>query len=110
MKRYHGDPRFYNILKELADIHSRKNHDYSGDDPLSNLKLSERMGIPAWKGVLVRMSDKISRLWNCSKMEQLEVSDESIIDTLKDLAVYSILCILLYEDSKKVDNCSLIKK
>lgn len=101
MKKYYGDKRFYKILDELAKIHSCKNHDYAGEDALSNFKLSENIGIPAWKGCLVRMTDKMSRIWNFAKQEKLEVSDESIIDTLKDLAVYSILCILLYEDSKK---------
>ena len=100
MKKYHGDPRFYKILKELAEIHSKKNHDYAGDYPLSNFKLSEKMGIPAWKGCLVRMTDKISRLWSFAKKGKFEVSDESVIDTLKDNAVYSILCILLYKDLK----------
>lgn len=101
MKKYHGDKRFYKILKELAEIHSCKNYDYAGDDSLSNFKLSEKMGIPAWKGVLVRMSDKISRLWSFAQKEKFEVADESVIDTLKDLSIYAILCILLYEDRKK---------
>ena len=101
MKTYYGDPRFYKILDKLAEIHSSKNHDYAGEDPLSNFKLSEKMGIPAWKGCLVRMSDKISRLWNFAKTEKLTVKDENVCDTAIDLAVYSILFVLLYEDSKK---------
>jgi hypothetical protein len=59
------------------------------------------MGIPAWKGCLVRMSDKISRLWSFAKQEKLEVKDENVMDTAIDLAVYSILFVLLYEDSQK---------
>ena len=100
-RKYYGDPRFYQILDELAELHSCKNHDYAGEDPLSNFRLAERMGIPAWKGCLVRMSDKISRLWSFAKKGKLEVKDESVIDTAKDLAVYSILMILLYLEDKK---------
>jgi hypothetical protein len=98
--KFYGDPRFYKILKKLAEIHSKKNHDYAGEDPLSNFRLSERMGILPWKGCLIRISDKISRLWSFAKREKYDISDEKFVDTLTDLAVYSILCILLYEDSK----------
>ena len=60
----------------------------------------EQMGIPAWKGALVRMTDKISRLWNFAKKEKYLV-DESIEDTLKDLAVYSLITIILFRRREK---------
>jgi hypothetical protein len=93
----HGDPRFYQLLEEIADLHSRKNHDYAKtDDPLSNFKKAASLGIEPWRGVLVRMSDKFARL------EQLaggkEPKNESLRDTLIDLAVYSLLCIVVRED------------
>lgn len=100
-KKQYGHPRFYEILEEMAELHSRKNHDYSGDDPLSNLKMCESIGIPAWKGVLIRLMDKWSRLTNFAKQEVLLVEDESLIDTLKDNAVYSILCLILWEEEKE---------
>ena len=103
-KKFYGDPEFYKLLEELAQLHSDKNHDYAGEDPLSNFFLSEKMGIPAWKGCLVRMSDKISRLWSFAKKETLLVKDESVIDTARDLAVYSLLLILLYKRAKEVKN------
>ena len=60
---HHGDPRFYKLLEEIAELHSRKNHDYTpSGDPLANFRMCEKFGIPAWKGVLTRMSDKWSRL------------------------------------------------
>lgn len=94
----HGHPEFYLILEEMADLHSRKNHDYAGDDPLSNLRACEEIGMPAWKGVLVRLMDKWGRLKQFAKQGMLEVQDESIIDTLMDNAVYSILCIILMRE------------
>jgi len=95
---YHGHPRFYEILQDMADLHSRKNHDYAGDDPLSNLKSSEEIGIPAWKGILVRLQDKWARLKTFAKTGTFEVKDESVKDTLMDNAVYSILCIIMLEE------------
>lgn len=96
----HGHPKFYALLDVMADLHSRKNHDYSGDDPLSNLRASEEIGIPAWKGILVRLMDKWGRLRQFAKTKTLKVKDESVIDTLMDNAVYSLLCIILYEENK----------
>jgi len=96
MKKFFGHPKFYKILEELRELHSRKNHDYAtSDDPLSNFKEAERLGIPAWKGCLIRMSDKWCRLIELSKKEGM---NESIEDTLRDLAVYSIIAIILYEE------------
>lgn len=103
MTKYHGDPRFYKELEKLSEIHSKKNHDYAGEDPLSNFKESEKMGIPAWKGVLVRMTDKMSRLQTFAKKGKLEVSDENVEDTLRDMAIYAILGLLLYRDDEKDD-------
>lgn len=100
MKKFYGHPDFYKLLEELKEIHSRKNHDYAGKDPLSNLKMSETFGIPAWKGTLIRMSDKFARIVQLANKGENLVKDESIIDTLKDLSVYSLLCIILYKESK----------
>ena len=91
----HGSPKFYKLLDEMADLHSRKNADYTGkDDPLANLR---EFG---WKGVVVRISDKYFRLKNFAKHEKLEVKDETIKDTLLDLANYALLCLILYEEDK----------
>ena len=100
-KGRYGHPEFYQLLDRMAETHSRKNMDYSGQDPLANLKMSESMGIPAWTGCLVRMSDKFSRLCSFAKKEKYEVRDESVEDTLIDLAVYSLLCVILYREQLK---------
>jgi hypothetical protein len=89
---------FDKILDEMKRIHDSKNSDYAGDDPLSNLKLSEMAGIEPWKGVVVRLGDKYSRLCNFAKKGKFEVKDESVEDTLKDLAVYGILALILYRE------------
>ena len=94
------NPKFHKLLKEIAELHDAKNNDYStSEDALSNFRLCENFGIPAWKGCLVRMSDKWSRITQLSKKEA-SVKSETIVDTLKDLAVYSLICTILYEESK----------
>ena len=97
--KFYGHHMFYQILDELKDLHSRKNQDYSGEDPLSNLKMCEKGGLPGWKGVVVRLTDKISRLLTFMKKGTFQVSDESLEDTLKDVAVYAILALILYRES-----------
>ena len=96
----HGDPRFYQLLEEVAELHSAKNHDYAKTaEPLSNFQRCAAFGVEPWRGVLVRMSDKWSRI------EQLAggkvAKNESLRDSLIDNAVYSLLCVLLLEDAKR---------
>ena len=94
----HGDPRFYQLLEEIADLHSRKNHDYAKTaEPLSNFNRAAALGVEPWRGVLVRMSDKWSRIEQLSSGKTAK--NESLRDSLVDMAVYSLLCVLLYEDA-----------
>jgi hypothetical protein len=95
-----GHPRFNELLIELSELHARKNSDYSGDNPLANLKECENYGVPAWKGVLIRLSDKYSRIKSIVKKGSVSVKDESLIDTLRDQAVYSLLAIILMEEDQ----------
>ena len=93
-----GHPRFYEIMLENAIMHAKKNHDYAKDtDPLSNLKECEKFGIPAWKGALVRITDKISRITQLANGKHAEITDENIFDTLRDLSIYAILTMILLE-------------
>lgn len=92
------NPAFVKLLDEIKTLHENKNHDYAQDtDPLSNLRKSEAMGIPAWKGVLVRLTDKWSRIEQLANGK--EPKNESLRDSLIDNAVYSLLCVLLLEES-----------
>ncbi len=92
--------RFHQIVTEMMQLHDRKNRDYAGGDYLSNFLMCEKMGIPAWKGSLIRLSDKMSRLMNIARTDQIAVSDETVTDTLTDLAVYAIITRILYENFK----------
>lgn len=101
-KKQWGHPDFYKLLDQMADLHSRKNHDYAGEsDPLKNLRACERLNLKPFLGVLVRLQDKWSRLEEFVKSGQLMVKDESVIDTLMDNAVYSLLGIILYQEQQE---------
>jgi hypothetical protein len=94
-----GHPRFYEIIQELADLHERKNHDYSAGDPLRNLRRCQELGIRPFIGTLVRLQDKWSRITVLAR-EPAQVKNESIKDSLRDSAVYSILALILLEEEE----------
>lgn len=99
------NPRFFSLLQRMAELHNSKQHDYCGQgyDPLANLRASEALGIPAWKGCLVRMSDKWMRIRNFARQDVMAVKDESFIDTCLDLAVYALHEIVLFNEQVAVD-------
>lgn len=80
---------FYSCCETTA----AKNADYTGksDDPFANFQTVEVFGIATEVGFFTRMTDKMSRLAGFIKNGTLEVKEESVIDTLKDLANYSSL-------------------
>ena len=94
--------RFYDLCDLLKEIHRRKSSDYgcpSGTDPLANIRNGARfVGIPAWKGAMVRLSDKVTRLATYNVTGQLE--NESLEDNLIDLASYSLLALLLHQEDQ----------
>src|SRR6056297_340189 len=82
------------ICDKMTEVTKAKNHDYSGfdNDPFANFKVVERAGITSTEvGFLTRMMDKISRVNSFVQQGVCNVKDETIEDTLIDLANYSIL-------------------
>ena len=76
-----------NICCELIDIYYRKNQDYGNSFHISFQE--EGMAMPR-----IRLTDKLLRFKNLTKSENQEVKDESIRDTLLDLANYAIMTII----------------
>ena len=74
------------ICKELSDIYKKKNHDY-GD---SFAILYEKFGM---QSTVIRLWDKLLRLETLLDQDR-QVEDESIEDTLKDLANYCIITLM----------------
>jgi len=106
-KTRYGHPKFYEMLEAMAELHSRKNHDYAGtSDPLKNLRACGRLELKPFMGVMVRLQDKWSRLEEFVKSGKLMVKGESVKDTLMDNAVYSILAIILYEEQEEQEKAS----
>jgi hypothetical protein len=101
MKKKYGHPRFYELVDEISELHSRKNHDYAGKgDSLANFKECKRIGISAFQGCIIRMMDKYMRIGNFMQAGEMKVKDESVKDTLRDLAVYSLIAIILWEENE----------
>ena len=49
-------------LDELKMLHDAKNHDYAtAENPYKNLEGVERLGIEAWRGVVIRLMDKFKK-------------------------------------------------
>jgi len=89
-----------NYAKSL-EIMKKKNVDYAGDgDPFKNFRTVENFGISLEQGILVRMSDKISRIGNLL-LTTAQVKDESIEDTLIDLMGYSNIMLVALQNKKK---------
>lgn len=93
--------QFISRLEELYQnnvaISRRKNADYAADgDPFASFRVCESLGISAEVGIIVRMTDKLSRISNLLNQEA-QVKDESILDTLSDLSNYSMILRMLIE-------------
>lgn len=87
---------FEAILEELANLYAKKNRNYgnSADDTF------REFGMVAY---LVRLSDEMAKLKHLSLQGQM-VEGEAVRDTLKDLAVYSILAVKSLDDYEKEGN------
>ena len=81
------------FFNQCVEISKKKNADYTGGnaDPFSNFKAVESFSISAEAGFITRMSDKLARIGTFVSQGQLQVKDESVTDTLRDLANYSCL-------------------
>ena len=84
------------LCEEAKKIMEVKNHDYAGGKhesiPFANFTRGESLGICSTeRGLLVRMTDKMSRLSTFAQEGEFKVKDESLRDTILDLMNYGIL-------------------
>ncbi len=87
------------ICEELNKLYERKNHDYG--DSFHQTFVEEGLAMTR-----IRLGDKLSRFktlskLSCSDADQQQVTDESLRDTLMDLANYAIMTILEMEESEE---------
>ena len=79
-------------ISELAhSLMERKNDDYANSDyAFANFKHSEIAGVPMSLGVIVRMTDKLSRISNLIRKGGTgAVVDESLLDNIMDIKNYA---------------------
>lgn len=89
--------RFKEITSDMAETYNRKNSDY-GDSFGQSIR---EFGFVA--GV-VRISDKFNRLKSLLSGKEQKVNDESVQDTLLDMANYCIMLKMELENGQGTKN------
>lgn len=89
---------FVRLLAEMQRLHESKSADYgSEEDPLANVRSgADFVNIEPWRGCMVRIADKVQRLRTYCRTGRLV--HEGVRDTLLDLAAYSLLAIVLFDE------------
>jgi hypothetical protein len=96
--RHPASERFHQILRELGQLHDQKQADYGTDnDPFANVRSTSEFGVDPWVGALIRLHDKVQRLKSLIANGRLQ--NESAEDSLRDIAVYSVIALVLREES-----------
>lgn len=95
---YEEPPINVKIHGELCDylkvLYVSKNHDYG--DSFHETYLEEGMAMPR-----IRLADKFSRFKTLSRNNDILVRDESLRDTLLDLANYAIMTVVEMDREKQ---------
>ena len=76
-----------NICDSLNDLYKKKNQDYGDSFGKSYKEYGLTMSC-------IRLEDKLNRLKSLNKNGNAQVKDESIQDTLMDLANYTIMTLI----------------
>ena len=79
--------RHKNLCLALNKTYGAKNHDYG--DSFHQTYLEEGLAMAR-----IRLSDKLNRFKSLSKSDSQKVKDESMVDTLMDLANYALMTVL----------------
>ena len=89
--------RHLQLCKILNEVYNRKNHDYG--DSFHQTFLEEGFAMAR-----IRLTDKLNRFKALTRTnEKQKVTDESIQDTLMDLANYALMTILEIRESEGMD-------
>ncbi|WP_287199434.1 nucleotide modification associated domain-containing protein [Pseudoalteromonas sp.] len=98
---------FENETTRMVELMKKKNADYAGgdSDPFANFKrVGSFKSTTPEQGFFTRMTDKVSRIDSFIANGKLQVKDESVKDTLRDLANYSLLFMAYLESEQMRDN------
>lgn len=89
--------RFKEITSDMAETYERKNNDYSDSFGQSIREFGFVAGV-------VRISDKFNRLKSLLSGKEQKVNDESVQDTLLDMANYCIMLKMEMENGQGTEN------
>ena len=86
--------RFDEILKEMRELYEKKNSDYGN----SFTETIQEFGfVPA----VARINDKVKRMKNIVKGQEMNVKEETFRDCLMDCANYCVLTLMEIENKAK---------
>lgn len=88
---------FSRVLIQMRELYIRKNAAYGNG----------AIGSTGLYGIAVRMSDKIHRLLTLTRSASADTGDESIADTLLDLAVYAVIGVVFLRGKWGSDDSSI---
>jgi hypothetical protein len=89
---------FNQTVDKMRDIMLSKGNDYANEDRLSNFKLAGSIcGLSPQQNCLSLIATKVARLGVLLK-EKSEPNNESIEDSLVDMANYTLLLIMILKD------------
>lgn len=86
--------KFKDITEEMNALYERKNHDYGN----SFSETFRKLGIIS---AATRMLDKMNRIVSIVTKDQQKVNDESLRDTLIDIANYAVMTIMEIDKKKE---------
>ena len=86
--------KFKDITEEMNALYERKNHDYGN----SFSETFRKLGIIS---AVTRMLDKMNRIVSLVTKDQQKVNDESLRDTLIDIANYAVMTIMEIDKKKE---------
>lgn len=86
--------RFDEILQEMRELYEKKNSDYGNS---FNETIQEFGFVPA----VARINDKVNRMKNIVKGQEMNVKEETFRDALLDTSVYCILTLMEIENKAK---------
>lgn len=95
---------YLDLLDQMKILHINKSAGYAGMDNVdawANFRMSEKLGVTAFLGCLIRMGDKFIRIQNLVKNPKNNKVGESIRDTLFDLSSYALIAICLWDEMEK---------
>jgi len=85
------------LCNDLNHLYARKNHDYG--DSFHQSFVEEGMAMPR-----IRLGDKFSRFKTLTQKGGQQVQDETVRDTLLDLANYALMTVLEMDIAAKNKN------